>query len=72
MDIINEALFRQTTPRERQIIGDVAEGLSSKQIARRRNITLRTVENHRANIYRKTGFGNAAEVVAAFIRGGIV
>lgn len=41
--------------REREITGDVAHGLSNKQIARRRGVSVHTVENHLRAIFRKTG-----------------
>ncbi len=39
--------------RERQILQMVAESHSSKDISRRLNIALKTVENHRAHLMRK-------------------
>jgi DNA-binding CsgD family transcriptional regulator len=41
------------TTREGEIARDVAEGLSNKEIARRRSISTRTVENHLAAIFSK-------------------
>lgn len=60
------------TAREREIISDMAEGLTCKQSGRLRSISVHTVEVHRHNIFKKTGLSRATEVVAAFIRGGII
>lgn len=45
------------TPRERQVGELVAEGLSSRQIARRLYVSERTVHAHLRSIYTKTGTG---------------
>ncbi len=52
------------TPRERQVMSLVAEGLSNKAIARQLAISPRTVEIHRANMMAKMG----AASVGALIR----
>lgn len=50
------------SPREREVVALMVEGLSSKQIARRLNVTTKTIANHRASINRKTGVANVAEL----------
>jgi NarL family two-component system response regulator LiaR len=42
------------TPREREIIALVKQALSNEQIAKKMNISVRTVQNHLAHIYVKT------------------
>lgn len=69
---IDEKLLKAVTDREREIIIDMADGLTCRQSARQRGISRRTVEVHRHNIFKKTGMSRATEVVAAFIRGGII
>ncbi|MFN8436472.1 MAG: response regulator transcription factor [Cytophagales bacterium] len=49
--------------KEKVIVNYIIEGLSSKQIAERENLSVRTVDNHRANMMRKLGVKNAAELV---------
>ena len=49
--------------RERQVLGLLAEGLSSKQAARRLGLSTKTVENHRARILEKLGAANTAAAV---------
>jgi RNA polymerase sigma factor (sigma-70 family) len=43
----------QLTPRERQVLALVAEGLSTRQIANRLGLSSRTVESHIGNLYQK-------------------
>lgn len=52
------------TSRELEILGYMAKGLSSKQIAQQINVSPRTVETHRVNIMKKLGTNNGAETVA--------
>ena len=49
--------------RERDVLVLVVEGASNKEIARRLNVSPRTVEDHRASILRKTGVRSATELV---------
>lgn len=57
--------------RESEILQLIAEGYSSKEISERLIISIRTVENHRANIYRKTGLSTIADLIRYAIRNGI-
>ena len=60
------------SPRERQIVQLVAEGHSNKEIAKLLNISLKTVETHRASIMRKLNLSSAAALVRYAIRNKIV
>jgi two-component system, NarL family, nitrate/nitrite response regulator NarL len=51
------------TPRERDILNALAEGLSSKQIAQRNGLSVRTVETHRLNLKRKLDIEGQAELI---------
>ncbi|MES2704150.1 MAG: helix-turn-helix transcriptional regulator [Bacteroidota bacterium] len=51
------------TRREIDILLCVAQGLSSKQIAEKLFLSIKTVGHHRSNILEKTGAGNLAAVV---------
>jgi DNA-binding CsgD family transcriptional regulator len=53
------------THREREIATDVAEGLANKHIARRRGISVHTVENHLRAIFRKTGLDSRTKLALA-------
>jgi two-component system CheB/CheR fusion protein len=51
------------TGRERELLDLIVAGHSNKQVAMKLHISVKTVENHRARVMRKTGAGNAAELV---------
>lgn len=51
------------TPREREILDALADGLSSKQIAQRNGLSVRTVETHRLNLKRKLDIEGQAELI---------
>lgn len=51
------------TQREKQVLKLSAEGAPIKQIANQMGISVRTVEKHRSNIFRKTNSGNIVEAV---------
>jgi len=58
------------TPREGQILQLIAEGQTSKEIARRLFISIHTVHNHRKNIKQKLGFRNNADLVKYALKHG--
>jgi DNA-binding NarL/FixJ family response regulator len=60
------------TPREREILGLVARGMTNQEIAEDLVISVRTVETHRAHVMDKLGFKNRAELVSYAIRRGIL
>lgn len=60
------------TGREREILGRLAEGLSSKQIADKLHLSENTIVNHRKNILRKTNTKNVAELIRYAINSGII
>ena len=51
------------TSREREVLQLVTDGLTSAQIAEKLSISPRTAETHRANMMRKLGLRNQAELV---------
>ncbi|WP_439573903.1 response regulator transcription factor [Phreatobacter sp.] len=53
----------QLTPRERDVLGQIAAGASNKEAGRNLGISPRTVEVHRARIMEKLGARNAADLV---------
>ena len=58
--------------RELEVLKDLAEGFSSKEIGRRLGISVRTVGNHRAKITQKTGLGTIAQLTLHAVRLGLV
>ena len=61
---IHEQLERVLSPREREVMLLVADGLPNKEIARRLNVSEGTVRIHVHNIYQKTGIGSRATLIA--------
>lgn len=51
------------TPRENEILAEIASGQSSKEVARSLAISPRTVEFHRANLLRKFEARNTADLM---------
>ncbi|MBN1371174.1 MAG: response regulator transcription factor [Anaerolineaceae bacterium] len=66
--ILPEAL----TPRELEVTGLLAQGLSNKQIAHRLHLSENTVKTHIAAVYGKAGINNRAELVMLAVRLGWV
>ena len=54
--------LHSVTGRERQLLTRVAAGNSNKAIARELNLSVKTVEKHRANLMRKLSLHNAADI----------
>jgi DNA-binding NarL/FixJ family response regulator len=60
------------TDREREVLTWLARGLSSKEVAERLAISVRTVETHRANLMHKLGVKSVAVLIQVAIREGII
>jgi len=56
------------SPREREVMHLVVEGMSTKEIARKLGITVKTAENHRCRILEKLDVRNSAELVRYAMR----
>jgi two-component system response regulator FixJ len=57
------------TPREREVLAQIAAGASNKEAGRRLGISPRTIEVHRARIMEKIGARNAADLVRIVLSG---
>ena len=66
----DEAIVRMAllTPREREVIDLIVEGLGNKQIAARLGISEKTVEVHRSRVKTKLRAGSVAELVKIALR----
>jgi DNA-binding NarL/FixJ family response regulator len=62
----------ELTEREKEVIVLCCDGLLSKEIASRLNISHRTVEMHKSNIFKKLGINNTIELLKWSIEHGIV
>ena len=54
-------MYRQAeelTPREREVLELVGEGLANKQISRRLGISEKTVKAHLTNVFQRIGVGD--------------
>lgn len=60
------------TATERDILKDIALGLTTKEIAARRNSSFHTVNTHRKNIFRKLQVNNVYEAIKYALRSGLV
>lgn len=60
------------TPRQREILQLIAEGQTTKEIARRLSISVKTVETHRAQLMERLGIHDLAGLVRYAIRTGLV
>ena len=63
------ALKYELTPREREIAALLIEGLTSKGVGRRLDISPRTVDVYRARLMRKTGAATTPELVKRLLSG---
>jgi DNA-binding NarL/FixJ family response regulator len=62
----------QITARERQVLELMANGYSNQAIGEKLSISVKTVEAHRARLFKKLGASNVADAVLLAIRVGLV
>ena len=67
IDFVGQDLL---TPREREVLAQIASGVSNKEAGRSFGISPRTIEVHRARIMDKLGARNAADLVRIVLSGG--
>ncbi len=60
------------TPREREVLGLIARGLTNRQIAEELVVSINTVETHRRHILEKLGTRSRAELVAYAMQHGLL
>jgi len=64
--------FERLTPRQREVLQLIAEGLSTKEIAARLDVSVKTVDTHRTELMERLGIHGVAGLVRYAIRVGIV
>lgn len=69
---VAEDPYAALTGREREVFRLIAEGLTTKEIARQLSISTKTAENHRARVLGKIGVRNTAELVRYALRRGLL
>ena len=62
-DNSGKPIFQKITPKEKQILGMIVKGFNSREIADKLFLSIRTVDNHRANMMKKTKAKNTADLV---------
>ena len=56
----------QLSEREREVLGFIVEGLTNKEIARRLDLSPRTVETHRAHLFAKLECDSLAQLIRRY------
>ncbi len=64
--------YGRLTAREREVFHLMAEGMTTKEIARRLGISVKTAENHRGRVLDKLDVRNTAELVRYALRKGLL
>ena len=58
-----QARFAQLSAREREVLGLITAGLTNKEIGRALDLSPRTVESHRANLFAKLEADSLAQLI---------
>ena len=58
--------YAQLSEREREVLGLIVAGLTNKEIGRALDLSPRTVETHRANLFAKLQAGSLAQLIRRF------
>jgi DNA-binding NarL/FixJ family response regulator len=69
---VQDERYGLLTSREQQVMRMVAEGVPSRAIASQLGLSLKTVENHRANLMKKLGVHSKMELVRYAARLGLI
>ena len=64
--------YGSLTAREREVFHLIAEGMTTKEIARKLEISVKTAENHRGRVLDKLDLRNTAELVRYALRKGLL
>lgn len=64
------SIFAGLSPREREVLAHLTNGLTNKEIARQLDLQEITVKVHVRNVYRKIGAGNRAQAVKIAMESG--
>jgi two-component system, NarL family, response regulator NreC len=64
--------YHLLTDREKEVLQLLSEGRSNKEVATLLELSLSTVETHRANLMQKLNLHNTAEIVLYAVRKGLI
>jgi DNA-binding NarL/FixJ family response regulator len=67
-----ESVFDLLTPRQREILQLIAEGNSTKEIANKLHVSVKTIETHRAQLMERLDIRDVAGLVRYAIRTGLI
>lgn len=67
-----ESLLERLTPRQREILQLIAEGMTTKEIAQTLKISVKTVETHRAQLMERLNIHDVAGLVRYALKMGLV
>jgi DNA-binding NarL/FixJ family response regulator len=68
----HQSSYDRLSPREREVLKLVAEGLSVKEIATRLNVAAKTIDTHKYNLMTKLDIHNAAGLILYAIQNKVV
>jgi DNA-binding NarL/FixJ family response regulator len=71
-NVDDEGAMKELTPRQLDVLRMIAEGYSTKEIARELNISSKTVESHRASLMQRLDIHDVAGLVRYAIKTGLV
>lgn len=60
------------TKREKEILGNIADGLTNNQIAEKLFISPLTVDSHRKNLLTKLNVNNTASLIRLAVENGLI
>jgi DNA-binding NarL/FixJ family response regulator len=70
--LTSDSLLTDLTPREAEVLGQLAKGISNKEVATVLKISIKTVDVHRASIMRRLGLHTYNDLIHFAIRHGII
>jgi two-component system, LuxR family, response regulator FixJ len=70
-EVMARSRVQKLTPREREVLAGMADGLSNRLIGDRLAISPRTVEIHRANMLNKLGANHTSEAIRIAVEASI-
>lgn len=70
--VMTETEMVRITPQEKVILELLAKGMAEKEIAAENHVSVKTISNQKAAIFRKLGAASSAQAVAFAICRGII